>query len=295
MVVPTALADRVGPLLFALGSCGLETQDAETLRFGRPEFALPPGYLRVIAYFDAEQNAESAVASVAQALARDGVSWHREHPPAVDIENVDWLERWKRFFTVQHVSDRICVVPAWLEAPSPEPTHVVRINPGAAFGSGTHESTQLALTLVDQVLLSRPGTRTLLDVGCGSGILSILAAKCGVGQVLGIDSDHGVFDNAGENLALNGVASSVSVSDRPLERLTDQFDVVVANIIAPILVSIAAALVPRVADGGMLVLSGLLETQVAEVMSAYSEQGMETVETVARNEWRGLLCQRRAG
>jgi ribosomal protein L11 methyltransferase len=198
------------------------------------------------------------------------------------------LDTWRDHAAPVRAGQRIVLHPAWLprsEAGSGDV--VVVLDPGRAFGSGSHPATRLAAAAVEA---HGPGRR-VLDVGCGSGVLAVLAARLGAAEVVGVDVDPEAVRATEANAAANGVAALVSARLDPVAELTGPFDLVVANIGLRVLVDLAPALLARTDVGGLLVLSGLLEEQVAAVLSAYP--GTELVACAAEEGWAAPVLRRR--
>jgi ribosomal protein L11 methyltransferase len=187
-------------------------------------------------------------------------------PPRIEsttpVDDIDWVSRSQAQFTPIRISARLCIAPSW-HADDVQADVVVRLDPGAAFGTGAHPTTQLCLAWLDRHL--RPGA-SVLDVGCGSGILAIAAAKLGAGRVVGTDIDPQALAIARANTAENAAAASYTDPDS-LGAAT--FDIVLANILANPLKLLAPALLARVAPRGTLVLSGVLERQAPDLIDAY--------------------------
>ena len=187
----------------------------------------------------------------------------------------DWKERWKAFFEPFEVSRRLAVRAPWHTWRAHDDQKVVVIDPSMAFGTGQHETTRLCLDRIDE-LCADTGTRpeSLLDVGCGSGILSIAAVMADVGHVVGVDTDPDAVRIAAENAERNSVDGTIDWG--PAISAVDQtFDVVVANILTHILVELREALVARVRAGGRLIVSGILADQVDDLVSAFGRAGVE--------------------
>jgi ribosomal protein L11 methyltransferase len=185
------------------------------------------------------------------------------------VAEADWVRASQSQFPPTKISERLWIVPTWHEVPDPDAV-VVRLDPGVAFGTGTHPTTQLCLAWLDQNL--KPGSR-VLDYGCGSGILAIAAGKLGAGALTGVDVDEQALAAARINSAANDVRARYT---DPAGLPPGAFDIVLANILSNPLKLLAPALLARVASGGALVLSGVLERQAEEVMAAYraSDSGL---------------------
>ncbi len=180
------------------------------------------------------------------------------------VRDIDWVRETQSQFTPTRISERLWIVPSWHNPPD-EHAVVVRLDPGAAFGTGTHPTTRLCLAWLDETL---PAGASVLDYGCGSGILAITAAKLGAGAVVGADIDPQALEVARANSSANGVDASYTDSHGLSQRATT-FDVVLANILSNPLKLLAPVLAARVAPRGSLVLSGVLERQADEVIATY--------------------------
>lgn len=291
MTVATDAEAASSDWLFDRGALGVETVDHETLRYRDLASTLPDGHVQLVAYFEDDGSPGALLAEQLSAfLAAIGQAESAGSIACDAVAAEDWAEAWKQHFTVQHVSERIVVVPDWLPVPQPTPPVALRIHPGGAFGTGTHESTRLALRALDAVLRREPVT-SLLDVGCGSAILSIAAARLGVPRIVGIDNDEGVFDNAALNLALNDV-EGVELGATPIEELGDAFELVVANIIAPILQAIATPLVARTAPRGVFCSRGCSTVSWAKPVAASSISACSTSKHGTRASGAPRCCAR---
>ncbi|MCA9523773.1 MAG: 50S ribosomal protein L11 methyltransferase [Myxococcales bacterium] len=291
VVLPAASAEALGAWLFQIGAVGLETVDHETLRYRNLAATLPEAHVQIVGYFPSDQHSPDVLRDrLVDWLCAEGCDDAVSSLRGATIAAEDWAEAWREHFTIQRVSERIAIVPDWLAPPEPRPALTIRIHPGRAFGTGTHESTRLALCALDEALRARRAT-SLLDVGCGSAILSIAASLLGTERVVGIDNDEGVFDNASLNLAQNGV-EGVELSAIPVAELDESFDLVVANIIAPVLQAIAGALVARTAAGGRLLLSGMLDVQLGETCRRFVDLGLSHQQTWSQGEWRAALLRK---
>jgi ribosomal protein L11 methyltransferase len=248
-----------------LGATGIEQRDDTTI-VREPT----PGEIVLIVAFENEASAAAA----ARALESDyRVQLHH-------VPHQNWAVEWRKGFGAQRIGSRILLHPSWEDVEGGPNDIVLEIDPENAFGSGDHETTRLVLELLDGRV--RTGQR-VLDVGCGSGILSIASVRLGARSAVGVDIEEDAIAVAGRNAELNGVASSVEFSTTPLDEVTGAYDVVVANIETRVLVHMPAALRARMAPGASLVLSGILNRERDELLSAYSEMRLE--ELVEEGEW----------
>jgi ribosomal protein L11 methyltransferase len=199
------------------------------------------------------------------------------------VPDQDWGEVWKRGLEPL-VIGRAFVRPSWIAAEAPPGMAEIVLDPGMAFGTGTHPTTSLCLAALSDLLAARPGAR-VLDVGTGSGLLAIAAKKLGAGQVAGNDDDPIAVRVARENAALNGV--DLDLNERDVGAQRGPFDLVLANILANTLVELAPALAAQLAPGGVVLLSGILTPQEEEVRSAYLAAGLSPLPAGDRRhaEW----------
>jgi ribosomal protein L11 methyltransferase len=277
-----ALADALveaGALSVAVEDANAETPDEQPL-FGEPgsvpvRHAWKASRLRVLV------EGEQAAALIAAASEAAGID-----APAIEssvtVADVDWVRTTQAQFQPTRISDRLWIVPTWHVPPDPRAI-AVRLDPGVAFGTGTHPTTRLCLEWLDANL--RRGD-TVLDYGCGSGILAIAAAKLGAGLVAGTDIDPQALQSARANSVANEVVARYTDPD---SLGAAAYDVVLANILSNPLKLLAPALLARVAPGGALVLSGVLERQADEVVAAYRAADARVPLTVAGAE-EGWVC-----
>ena len=227
-------------------------------------------------------SADEAIALLKEACAAFGV----EATPVVStVKTEDWAESWKRFFKTIRVSSRLVIRPPWEDYAAAEGERVIVLDPGMSFGTGKHATTQACLQFLD-ALASEDASRAVLDIGCGSGILSIAASLLGFANVRGIDNDPDAVRIAAENAAANGAAASFEVCDLALCQL--KAPVVVANVLAVVLEKFArevSGCVERV-KGNALILSGILDTQYDSVRRAYEANGATELRSVLVGEWR---------
>jgi ribosomal protein L11 methyltransferase len=249
--------------------------------------------LRMIAYFKDERSAIAA----SSWLTREYLVGNA--PRIQAEEEQDWNATWKASFTGIDVNEKLRVLPPWSEEwlhaqKSGKTQGIIAINPGAGFGTGTHETTQLCLKILTG--LGNLSGKVVLDFGSGSGILGIAAALQGA-KVFCVEVDPLANENAMENAALNGVSGSVSFSEAiPEELKQGKVDVLLANILRPILIRFSKDIQSCLKPDSELVLSGLIESDLEEVISAYQSGGSKfSVTRDEKNEWRSLWLRRSSG
>ena len=237
----------------------------------------------------------SAADAASRALEADGLAVGLTlHPTVAALPIEDWAESWKRFFHVQHVSERVVIRPSWEPYTAKPGECVIDLDPGMSFGTGHHETTRACLIFLDQ-LAAECAARSVLDAGCGSGILALAARKLGFGRVAAFDNDPDAVEIARANAAVNGV-TDIAWQVCDLAACAQTADVVVANILAPVLIQDAGEVAAAVVRGpeGTLVVSGILDSQYAGVRAAYEAQGFVEARNLLLGEWRSGLFRRRA-
>lgn len=252
------------------------------------------GNLRVLGYIPHDAQLEQRRTQIEQDLRYLALIQPIPAPAYEPVQEQNWMEAWKQHYKPLTIGERLHILPAWhAQATTNDNAVVVRIEPGMAFGTGVHPTTQLCLLLVEQHI--QPGN-TVLDIGCGSAILAIAAMKLGAAQSVAVDIDVQALDNARLNAELNEVQVEIgpgSVAEVLAgEYSLQQADVVLANILAPVLVRLLAAGLGRlVASGGVLVLSGILNEQEPELRSALSAAGFAILAEQRSGDWLALAAR----
>jgi ribosomal protein L11 methyltransferase len=269
LAVPQTIAEDVSACCFELGSCGLQTQEAGE-------------WVRLVVYFDAALELEPLRRQLEECLA--GLTAGRTEVAVGRLEQADWETEWRRFFQPVWVTSRLVVHPSWIPVETGPGQLAVVIDPQMAFGTGTHESTQLCLQLLEEYL--RPGDRCL-DLGTGSGILAIAAARRGAGRVLALDIDPCAVDTAGENLERNGVdRTRVEVRLGSVEQVAGRrFELVLANIQSQVLRPLLEPIRPLLATEGRVVFSGLLDDERSAFCVWVEQAGLRIERERSRNGW----------
>ena len=206
------------------------------------------------------------------------------------IDEQDWAESWKAYFWPQEITPRLVVKPTWREYAPKNGQIVIEIDPGMAFGTGTHPTTALCAQMIETAL--KPGDR-MLDVGTGSGILMIIAARLGASRMLGVDNDEVAVETARKNLLLNQIDPGTFevVQGNLIDGVTGTFDLVTANILSDVIIRLLND-IPRVlAPGGLFVASGIIEENCGKVLEKMEQAGLTAVETIIREKWAAIRAR----
>ena len=214
-----------------------------------------------------------------------------------DLHDEDWAESWKTFFKPIRIGKSMVVKPSWEPYESSAHQVVIEIDPERAFGTGNHPSTALCIEILEHILTSSLAgegdpAQSVLDVGTGSGILGIVAARLGAQRVLGLEIDPEALEAAQRNVERNGVVGIMSVSLTPLDQVEQTFDVVVANLTASLIAHLADDLAGHVSGKGLLLLSGMLDEQMEEVAKCFETHYFKMVKSWSKEEWRAILMRR---
>jgi len=276
LTLETGTEEMASSILFDHGSTGIltlhESDDSITLA----------------AYFNEHSAAEHTAQSIASELSRTG------HPSALhdcivsSVAEEDWLQKWKEGFEAIQIGERLMVAPSWRLPQEDNGRIVIQIDPGMAFGTGTHETTRLCLESLERHW--RGGS--LLDIGTGTGILAIGAALLQPGsRVVGIDIDPRAVEVARENVEINNLSNQIDLGvGQPQSLAGNPFDVVVANLTAEVIIDLMPELVGCVSNAGLVILSGILSTLVGEVEESLISAGFTIIERREAGEWTVLVA-----
>lgn len=306
----TQAEDLVAATLAELGIQGVEIQDKQPLTKEEcaqmfvdilPEIPQDDGAAYLSFYLDEEEDAAGLLERVRQALEelKDLTDIGPGEITCSQTEDKDWINNWKEYFHQFYVDD-ILVVPSWEEPQEMRPgTMLLHMDPGTAFGTGMHETTQLCIRQIKKYI--RPGMR-MLDVGTGSGILGMIGCKLGAGYVLGTDLDPCAASAVRENLRANDLEDAGFemvigdiITDREVQEQAGQesFDLVTANILADVLVPLSPVAARYMKTGGIYITSGILDVKETEVRQAVEQAGMEIIDTAVQGEWVSLAAQKK--
>jgi len=272
-------ADEASALLFELGARGVEQRDTTTLVRGGGA-----GVVTLVASFEGEDDARTSLGELPPDWA----------PRLRNVEGDGWRDEWKKYFEPFRLCDRIVVRPPWREYRAEAGETVVVLEPGRAFGTGLHETTSLVADLLAEHA-PELGAMPLLDVGCGSGILSLAALALGAKRVRALDVDPDAVAATHENAERNAMSDRIEADAARIEDLAGTFAPVVANIESRTLVEIAPSLIARTAPGGLVVVSGVLAEDAApgqldSVRAAY--RGLRLEEVRRKGEWVAVAMRR---
>ena len=202
-------------------------------------------------------------------------------------ENQDWSKKWKEKWTVTHVSDKIAVVPSWLEYTPKEGEITITLDPGCAFGTGTHQTTQLCMKAMEKYM---PAGAKAADIGTGSGILAICAMKLGASSAYGCDNDETVIDVCKDNAKINNINCTFELNTA--DKITEQYDFVCANILHNILAEIMGDLKNIMKDGAKIVLSGILNDKKDIVLEALAKHKLKVLEIMSQDQWVAIVAEK---
>lgn len=305
----TAAEDVVSALLSELGIEGVEIEnnvpltEAETsgMFIDFPP-QLPPddGQSRVSFYLEADEDHTDILCKVQDALneTRQFMDIGSGEVTHGQTEDVDWMNNWKQFFQ-SFTIDNILIKPTWEELTAADEDKIlIEIDPGISFGTGKHETTQLCIRQLQKYIQGHPN---VLDVGCGSGILSIAALKLGAASVVGTDIDDNCIRSAYENMQVNHLDKSLGkfyvgnlIDDSGLQQQigTEAYEIVAANILADVIIPMAPVILPCLKHGGVFITSGIIDFKEQEVTEALKAAGFEILEINHQGEWVNITAKK---
>lgn len=305
----TESEDLVSSMLMDLGIQGIEIEDKIPLTQSDkeqmfvdilPEIAADDGVAYISFYLEEEEDKESILASVRQEL-KDMRAYANVGECTIEesqTEDVDWVNNWKQYFHQFYVDD-VLIIPSWEEVkPEDEDKMIIHIDPGTAFGTGMHETTQLCIRQIRKFVTE---DTTILDVGCGSGILGMLALKFGAKYSVGTDLDPCAIDATYENMDVNGITRDQYevmigniIDDKEIQDKVgyEKYDIVVANILADVLVPLTPVILHQLKPGGIYITSGIIDDKEETVVNCVKAAGLEVLEVTYQGEWVSVTARK---
>jgi ribosomal protein L11 methyltransferase len=302
MTVNGELAEAVADVLARFAPNGVTTEQA--IRFTNDEDeGTPTGPITVRAYLPADEHLEETRRKLEESLFYLGMIQPLPPPTYTTLADQNWMEAWKSRYQPIPIGKHLMIVPSWMQPPDPLRIPI-KIDPGMAFGTGTHPTTQLVLELLEETLRdfhSRKGSGKVdvIDVGCGSGILSIAALKLGAARALGVDIDEDAIKSSQENAQVNGVAANLLLGVGSIKDIAEgkfaysSAPLVLANILAPVINRLFDhGLGELVSTDGVMILSGILFEQGAGVLAVAAQHGFQLVQQRQSGDWVALVVKR---
>ena len=300
--VPAAAVDCLAEFLVEISGGGVSIENLSVDTFSAETIEDSP-VKSVKAYLPDDGELNGKIAEITGFLASIAPTYPGfiPEPPSVNfLREEDWANNWKVHFKPSRIGSRLVIKPTWEEYTPSTGDIVIELDPGMAFGTGTHGTTQLCLEALERIFFRElpydvaplPEHRDIFDVGTGSGVLAIAAAKMGARMVYGIDIDPVAVEVANENLILNHVENTGRISTEPLEGVKGTFDIVVANILAEELVRLRTELLARLGIGGILILSGILTEKEELVLNGFAIPQLKLLEITRSSEWSCLSYRR---
>ncbi len=278
--IDPAARDAVSDFIMGMGCDGVVSEDFEN------------GVMK--AYFSLEDNDPDTVRNTLQTFL-EGLSEPFPDIPAPvldikEIANQDWGTSWRSFFYLEKITDKLMILPAWEPMPDPVNCHVIRIDPGTAFGTGKHETTRMCLKAIEENVPGKPWT--MLDVGTGSGILSVYGAMLGAHEITAIDIDPEAVSWAEKNIVLNDIPVKIDLSTTPLDSIDKRYDIIAANLIMNTILELNPLFPGRLAPDGILILSGILTGQIDRIVEDLKRHGLKKIDETIMGEWACLLVKK---
>ena len=310
----TAAEDFISEKLSEIGIEGIEIEDKVELTANDtkgmfidvlPDLGPDDGEALVSFYLDDTYDVPKTLAAVKMALEEVAsfVNAGSCEITASETEDKDWMNNWKQYFK-PFVVDDLLIKPTWEEIPEGmEGKKLIQIDPGMAFGTGKHETTQLCIKQLIKYIEGAKEAPTVLDVGCGSGILSIVALKLGAKEVVGTDLDADCMISTCDNMQVNHLDEKLGtfyvgnlIDDTELQKKvgTEKYDIVVANILADVIIPMAPVIPDRLKEGGYFITSGIIDFKENEVKEAIEAAGLKVIEINHQGEWVNITAQKQA-
>lgn len=297
ITVPKRYADTAEAIATMVANGGIYIEDYSDLEQQAWEIAhvdlieqelldQPRDIVKVHMYLAPDENPAEVLPLFQERLDAAGIEYELS---TAGIEQEDWQNAWKQYYHAMDIGRRLAIVPGWERYETER--IAITMDPGMAFGTGTHETTSLCLEVLDEMV---QGGERMLDIGTGSGILAIAALKLGAASAEGVDIDPMCVRTAGENAARNGVEDRLTVLVGDLsDKATGVYDIITANIVASAILSLAPHIPALLAPGGLFVSSGIIDTRKEEVLAGLREAGLDPFEVREKRGWVCILCRKK--
>ena len=231
-------------------------------------------------YISECDNAAEALEFLKERFTAEGIDFRLG---SIGVNDNDWNENWKKYFHIIEIGDRLAVVPSWEEYENKGNRTVLSIDPGAAFGTGTHATTSLCLGILDKC--AKAGM-SVLDIGCGSGILAIASVLLGADKALGVDIDAQSVKTAKENAEINNISDKTEFIVGDLaDRVAGKYNIICANIVADVIIKLLPDVARFMEKDGILIISGIIDIRKEDVLSAVEQNGFEIVNEAYKDNW----------
>lgn len=294
--IPQHLQDPLANFLIELGSNGVIVDEDISDPLTKKIKSDRKDHKRILAYLKKDKQSQQKIHSFDRYL-KSLIKIHSlKDSPQIKIKitaEEDWSKKWQQFFTTTRIGKHIIIKPSWELFLPEEGDIIIEMDPGMAFGTGTHPTTRMCLEITENLILNATeAIGSMLDVGIGSGILSIAAAKMGIKRTVGIDIDPIALRYAKQNIEKNHVIDRIEVRETSLKKMEGKFDLVVANILSDVLIKMRKELYSHLGDNGILILSGILDENESKIEKKFISKKLSLVDLYQDTGWICLVLQK---
>ena len=290
---PPEYVEPLTHIFYRYGEGGVAIESPADFSPDEGERAPQPKTLKVVTFVPLDESARTRKSNIEVAVSLVAHFASISEIKEREVEEEDWESNWKEYFHPIRVGSNLVICPTWRSHKSLEGDVLIKLDPGMAFGTGHHPTTRMCMELLETLIV---GGEKVIDVGCGSGILSISAAKLGAGDILGIEVESRSVEVALENCKLNGISSQVTILNGSFPEIRVEnasFDVALANIAAKVVINLSEYIAGAVAIGGRLVLSGILKDTLKDVEKEYSLHGVHFDKVLVDGDWTAVLATKK--
>jgi len=290
---PPEYVEPLTHIFYRYGEGGVAIESPADFSPDEGERAPQPKTLKVVTFVPLDESARTRKSNIEVAVRLVGHFASISEIKEREVEEEDWESNWKEYFHPIRVGSNLVICPTWRKHQSLDDDVLIKLDPGMAFGTGHHPTTRMCMELLETLIV---GGEKVIDVGCGSGILSISAAKLGAGDILGIEVESRAVEVALENCELNGISPQITILNGTFPEIRVEnasFDVALANIAAKVVINLSEYIVGAVANGGRLVLSGILKNSLKDVEKEYSLHGVHFDKVLVDGDWTAVLATKK--